>query len=143
MHPTPYLFFNGSCREALTFYADVFGAEIEMMSAFSELPPSEEVHVPEGKGDWIMHAAIQWPDGGMLMASDNVAEDQPRMEGNSISMALPTVDAGRAAFERLAEGGEVGTPYGPMFWTPGFGTVRDRFGTRWMITTAAPFDSAS
>ncbi|NBC97059.1 MAG: VOC family protein [Deinococcus-Thermus bacterium] len=138
MQPTPYLFFNGTCRAAMEVYADVFGAAIEAMAPFSELPPSEDVAVPEGKAGWIMHAALRWPDGGLLMASDNLDEDQPRMEGAAISMALPTVEAARAAFDRLAEGGEVGMPFGPMFWTPGFGTLRDRFGTRWMITTEAP-----
>jgi len=138
MHPTPYLFFNGECRVAMEAYAEIFGARIEAMMTFGALPPGEDFAVPEGREEWIMHAAIRWPDGGRLMASDSVGADQPRMAGNSISMALPTVEAGRAAFDRLAESGEVGTPYGPMFWTPGFGTVRDRFGTRWMITTDAP-----
>ncbi|MEM9250118.1 MAG: VOC family protein [Pseudomonadota bacterium] len=137
MHPTPYLFFGGTCRAALHYYADVFDAELEAMMPFSELPPSEDMQVPADKADWVMHGAIKWADGGLLMASDDISETPQRMEGNSVSMALPSVEAGRTAFERLAEGGDVGMPYGPMFWTPGFGTVRDRFGTRWMITTNA------
>ncbi|MEM6739137.1 MAG: VOC family protein [Pseudomonadota bacterium] len=137
MHPTPYLFFDGTCREAMTFYADVFDGTIEMMSPYSELPPGEGMVVREDRANWIMHAAIIWPDGGMLMASDDAGDDPKPMEGNSISMALPTVEAGRVAFERLSEGGAPGKPYGPTFWTPGFGVVRDRFGTRWMVTTSA------
>ena len=136
MHPTPYLFFNdGMCRDALEFYADVFGAEIGMISTFGEMPPSEEMAVPDAMRDHVMHGAITWPDGGLLMASDTLETDQPRMDRNSIHMALPGVDAARAAFDRLAEGGEVGMPFGPTFWAEGFGTVRDRFGTRWMIGT--------
>ena len=138
MHPTPYLFFNGTCRAAMEHYAEVFGAEIEAMMAYADLPPSEGMEVPADRADWIMHATILWPDGGSLMASDTISADQPRMEGNSISMALPDVAAARAAFDRLADGGEIGMPFGPTFWTPGFGTLRDRFGTRWMITTDAP-----
>lgn len=137
MQPTPYLFFNGTCREAMEHYAEVFGAKVEMMMSFAELPPSEDLVVPEDKKDRLMHAAIQWPDGSMLMASDNLDDDQPAMAGSSISMALPTVAAGQAAFDKLSDGGEIGMPYGPTFWTPGFGTVKDRYGTRWMITTSA------
>ena len=136
MHPTPYLFFAGTCREAMEAYADIFGGEIEMMSTFAELPPSEDMQVPGDKRDWIMHAALRWPDGGLLMASDTVEDDPPRMEGCAISMELPSGEAGRAAFDRLAEGGEIGMPYGPTFWAEGFGVLRDRFGIRWMITTA-------
>lgn len=136
MHPTPYLFFAGTCRQAMEAYADIFGGEIETISTFAELPPSEDMQVPEGKRDRIMHASLRWPDGGVLMASDTVEDDPPRMESCAISMELPSVEAGRAAFDRLAEGGEIGMPYGPTFWAEGFGVLRDRFGTRWMITTA-------
>ncbi|MEO1678806.1 MAG: VOC family protein [Pseudomonadota bacterium] len=142
MNPTPYLFFNGDCREALELYADVFDAKIEAMMTFAEMPPSEEYPIPDDRKDWIMHGAIQWSDGGMLMASDNAMANSDAMAGNSISMALPTVEAGREAFDRLSQGGEASMSYGPTFWTPGFGTVADRFGTRWMITTSAPFPDA-
>ena len=137
MHPTPYLFFRGECRAALELYADVFGGEIEAMMPYSELPPGDDTAVPPEMASWIMHGTLLWPDGGRLMASDTLDADHPRMEGASISMALPDVDAGRRAFERLAEGGEIGMPYESTFWAPGFGTLRDRFGTRWMITTDA------
>ena len=46
MNPTPYLFFNGNCREALTKYAEIFGGEIEMMMLFSEMPPGE-MEIPQ------------------------------------------------------------------------------------------------
>ena len=136
MPPTPYLFFAGTCREAMEAYADIFGGEIEMISTFAELPPSEDMQVPEDRRDWIMHASLRWPDGGLLMASDSVEDAPPRMEGCAISMELPSGEAGRAAFDRLAEGGEIGMPFGPVFWAEGFGVLRDRFGIRWMITTA-------
>lgn len=130
MHPTPYLFFPGTCREAMELYAGIFGAEIAAMSPFSELPPSEEFAVPPGMEERIMHAALRWSDGGTLMASDTVEEAPGPMAAVSIAMDLPTVAAAHAAFERMAEGGTTPMPFGPTFWSPGFGTVTDRFGTR-------------
>lgn len=134
MTPTPYLFFNGTCREALTAYARIFGGEIEAMMAFSELPPGG-MEIPEERKDWVMHGALKF-DGGLLMCSDDIAASSGPMKGASVHMALPTVDAGRAAFEALADGGTVRMPYQPTFWTPGFGTVTDRFGVQWMISTS-------
>lgn len=136
MHPTPYLFFNGTCRDAIEFYADVFSGDIEMMAPYSDLPPGEGMDVPPEKASWVMHCSLLWPDGGRLMASDIIDGDQPAMAGSSISMALADVETGRRAFDRLAEGGDVGMPYQETFWTPGFGTVSDKFGTRWMVTVA-------
>ena len=136
MNPTPYLFFNGNCREALTVYADVFGGKIEMMMTYGDMPPGE-MDIPDDRKDWIAHGAVEF-DGGMVMASDDPSEEFQPMKGSSVHMDLPTVEAGQAAFDALAEGGEVGMPYQKTFWTPGFGVLVDRFGTRWMISTSEP-----
>ncbi|MEM9438964.1 MAG: glyoxalase/bleomycin resistance/extradiol dioxygenase family protein [Pseudomonadota bacterium] len=134
MNPTPYLFFNGNCREALTAYAEIFGGEIEMMLPFSDMPPGE-MDVPDERKDWIMHGAVKF-DGGLLMASDDVSASSSPMQGNSVHMALPTNEAGRAAFDALSEDGQVGMPYQKTFWTPGFGTLTDKFGVQWMVSTS-------
>jgi len=34
----PYLFFNGSCEEAVEFYRKALGAEVEMMMRFKDSP---------------------------------------------------------------------------------------------------------
>ena len=38
MPVTPYLFFNGRCEEALSFYKKALGAEVGMMMRFKEAP---------------------------------------------------------------------------------------------------------
>ena len=132
MTPIPYLTFRGTCREAMTFYADVFGGEIDMMMKPGDAP---DFDVPPGKEDWVMHTGLQFEGGGAIFASDDMFGDAEPMQGSSIHMAFPTAEEGRVAFEKLAEGGEVRMPYGETFWTPGFGTLRDRFGINWMIST--------
>ena len=136
MTPIPYLFFDGACREAMTAYAEIFGGRVETMMTAAEMPPGE-MPVPEDRKGWIMHAAVVF-DAGMLMASDDLSGQSGPMAGCSVHMALPTAAEGAAVFGRLVEGGEVGMPYGATFWTPGFGTLRDRFGVRWMISTTEP-----
>ena len=102
MTPTPYLFFNGQCAEAIAVYVGIFGGEILMQLPASEMPP--EYTVPEDRKDWVMHATMKI-DNGFLMASDNVMGEAPAMAGSSVMMSLPTVAEGKAAFDQLAEGG--------------------------------------
>ena len=45
----------------------------------------------------------------------------------------PTVAEAKAAFDTMAEGGEVQMPFGPTSWAAGFGMARDRFGVPWMF----------
>ena len=130
MTPTPYLFFNGNCAEAIASYLAIFGGETMEKMPASDMPP--EYDVPDDRKDWIMHARIRIGD-GFLMASDSVMGEAPAMAGSSVMVSLPTVDAGKAAFDTLADGGTIEMPYEPTFWSKGFGTLTDRFGVKWMI----------
>ena len=131
MTPIPYLFFKGTCEEALRTYARVFGSpEPELMRTF-QAPEGETMG---GDPNIIMHGSVRIGD-GLLYASD-WSQAQP-MAGNSICLTVPDTTEGRRLFDALAEGGSVEMPYSPTFWSPGFGSFTDRFGTRWMIDTAS------
>ncbi len=125
----PYIMFRGNCAEAMGFYAEVFGSEPPMLVRYSEAPEGEGIPPSEK----VMHAELSLA-GGKLMASD-YPEGMPGDEQKAVSVMhqLTDTEAGRRIFERLAEEGEVLMPFGPTFWSKGFGMVRDRFGTHWMI----------
>jgi PhnB protein len=126
----PYLHFRGTCRDAMTFYADVFGAGEPIFMRYSDAPPG----AAPSASDRIMHSQIDLPD-GLLMASDfpeGIAGDsQAAVSVMTVATDLPEAER---LFARLSEGGEAGIPFGPTFFSPGFGMVRDRFGTHWIVS---------
>jgi PhnB protein len=128
----PYLNFDGNCREAMAFYADVFGA-----TDLSIMGP--EAAPPEAVADWptdrVMHAQFSHA-GGTLMGADLPPGMHAPQSGVSVYHEAPGVEAARALFDKLAVGGTVNMPFDRTFWSPGFGGVTDRFGTSWMITVA-------
>lgn len=130
----PYLHFQGTCAEAMAFYATLFGADDLFIQRYREMPGVP----PEFAGsDLVMHSALV--AGGMvLMASDF----PPGVEGDaqkavSISRSAPDLATAHRLFNALAEGGAVIMPIQPTFWSTGYGMVRDRFGTHWMISGPA------
>jgi PhnB protein len=132
----PYLFFNGSCEEAIEFYRKALGAEVEMMMRFKESPePPLPGTVPPGVENKIMHSSFRIGQ-TTVMASDGDSTDKPSFQGFSLSLSvLNEVEAARA-FNALADGGQVKTPLTKTFWSPRFGMVEDRFGIGWMISVA-------
>lgn len=137
MDVQPYLFFGGSCREAMTRYQEVLGGQLDVM-AMSDAPEGEAV--PEGSDDMVMHAALIFGD-TMLMASDDPTGDFQGVKGVAISVsAADATEAGRV-FDALSEGGEVTVPLGETFWSPCFGMCVDRFGVSWMVGTEAPAEA--
>jgi PhnB protein len=131
-----YLFFNGSCRQAMTFYQQVLGGQMVSMLTYGEGPPSPQ-HGAQDK-DRIMHAHLLL-DGRNLMASDGPAgQTMPAHGGFSLSLNYPSADEARQVFDRLADGGKVTMPMAQTFWIETFGMCTDRFGVPWMVGGGKP-----
>lgn len=64
-----YLNFNGNCREAVEFYAEVFGTEQPNIMTFGETPPNPEFALPEEAKDLVMHTRLNI-NGSNVMFSD-------------------------------------------------------------------------
>jgi PhnB protein len=124
------LLFDGNCREAFEHYAEVLGGEIRKMIPFGEAP--EEMRFAAGFDEAIMHAWLVVGDHALMGGDAPPARREP-MRGFTVSLHFTEVEAARRAFEGLAEGGAVGRPFGPAFWSPGFGTAVDRFGVPWTV----------
>ena len=128
-----YLFFDGTCADAMRFYERTLGGKLEMMT-HADSPMADQT--PPGSADRIMHARLGL-DGGTLMASDSmVGHPHEGMKGFSLSLVYPTVSDAQRAFDALADGGRVTMPLQKTFWAEAFGTLVDRFGTPWMVNGA-------
>ncbi|WP_218712092.1 VOC family protein [Arthrobacter sp. BF1] len=129
-HTTPapviYLSFPGTAREALTFYADIFGGEL-MLHTYEEFSRSD------GPGHAIAHGMLLGP---VSLAGSDAATGQKtvRMEGAMLSF-LGTADADvlQEWFAKLAVGGTVVDPLAEKPWGACDGQVVDRHGLHWLI----------
>ena len=129
----PYLFFNGTCEEALELYRNALGGELQMLMRYKESPePPPPGRIPPGWENKVMHASLKIGQ-TVLMASDGCSSEKAGFEGFSLSLSLPTQADAERVFAALAKGGKVQMPLGKTFWSPCFGMVEDRFGVGWMI----------
>lgn len=136
MQPIPYVFFRGNCAQAMRAYAEIFGGKADIVS-FADMPPGAGAGMGEVPKDAVMHAALRIGD-GWLYGSDDPTPGAVPMAGTNVHLSFPTVDEAQRVFAALAEGGEVRMKLEPTFWAPAFGTLSDRFGTRWMISADPP-----
>lgn len=134
----PYLFFNGRCEEALEFYKQALGAQVEFLMRYKESPePTPPGMVPPGFENKIMHTSFRVGQ-STLMASDGCSVDKPSFQGFSLSLAVADKADAERAFAALADGGQVRMPLTKTFWSPCFGMVADRFGIGWMVSVVHP-----
>ena len=133
----PYLFFGGRCDEALEFYGNALGAQVDFIMRYNECPePKPPGRIPPGFEKKVMHATFHI-GGTTLMASDG-CEASAKFEGFSLSLSVPAEAEAKRAFDALATGGRVEMPLGKTFWSPCFGMLTDRFGIGWMVSVATP-----
>ncbi|QDV38088.1 VOC family protein [Tautonia plasticadhaerens] len=136
---TPYLFLGGRCEEAIAFYTETLGAEVEMLMRFDESPdPPPPGMLQEGFEKKVMHASIR-VRGIPIMMSDG-CDDASRFDGFRLALAVPTEEDAHRAFDALAGGGSVQMPLCKTFWSPCYGMLTDRFGVGWMVMMANPED---
>jgi PhnB protein len=129
----PHIHFRGNCAEALTTCARIFGAPPPQMMRFGEAPDASEA---AKASDRLIHGQVQLFD-GTLMASDfPPGDDGKPQSGFSVMQSAPDLATGERIFDALCRGGTVIQAGGPVFFAKAFGTVRDRFGARWIITVA-------
>lgn len=127
-----YLIFNGNCKEAMEFYANCLGANLEMMK-FSEAPGT-----PKEAGDRIIHAKLTKGD-GILMASDNMP-GMPFSQGNSyhVSVQCDSQQEIEDYYSAFSAKGKVTMPLQEMFWNAKFAMLVDQFGVGWMFNYELP-----
>jgi len=128
----PYLHFNGTCEEALNFYAKVFGGEITSINRFEGSPM--EANCPPDWKNKIMHANFVAPS-LKFMASDGQPGSNADTKETRVSLSLAGKDEaeGQRIFDALADGGNVEVPYSKQFWGATFGMLTDKYGIDWMI----------
>ncbi len=126
-----YLFFNGTCAEAMNFYQKTIGGQMVSMMKYGDSPDPAQCG-GEGK-DRIMHAHLLI-EGRNLMASDTPpGQPAPAPGGFALSLNYPSAQEAGKAFDALAAGGKVTMPMAKTFWIESFGMVTDRFGVQWMV----------
>jgi PhnB protein len=129
----PYISFNGNARDAMEFYASVFGADLRL-STFGEYGAADAPHA-----DQVMHSQFEAENGFTLMAADT----PPGMEytpGNNFGVSLSGEDADelRGYWEKLSDGGTVTVPLEKQMWGDEFGMCNDKFGVQWLVNIGQP-----
>lgn len=138
----PCITFDGNAREAMEFYREVFGGELEVGTA-ADFGSAESVGA-----DKVMHARLDTPAGYTLMGWDYPEDraDHPLYRpGNNVALFLGGEDAEelRGYFAKLAVGGTVTLALAEQVWGDEAGSLVDRFGISWMFNITVQDRSTS
>jgi PhnB protein len=134
MHIQPYLFFNGRLDDAIAFYKDALGAEVQMLLRYKDSPePLPEGARAPGFEDKVMHSCLKIGETTLFASDSCSAPGSAGFNGFGLTIAAKDEAEADRLFAALVDGGEVRMPLGKTFFSPRFGMVVDRFGVLWMV----------
>lgn len=131
----PCIVFNGNARQALEFYREVFGGELEVGTVADFGSPESP------NADKVMHARLETHAGYTLMGwdfPDDRPGHPPYHPGNNVAVFVGGDDDElRGYFEKLSVGGTVTLPLEKQVWGDEAGSLVDQFGISWMFNITA------
>ncbi|QAU23008.1 VOC family protein [Dyella sp. M7H15-1] len=127
MQLSNYLFFTVHCEAALAFYTECGFGKVVSMSRHGDNGMPVRAEAMRGK---VMHAQFAGP-GVNFYASDN--DDAEPMRGSAMIFMIDDLARTEQLFRRLAEGGNITTPFGVQPWGSYYGKLTDKFGVQWML----------
>lgn len=124
-----FLYFGGTCGDALAFYRDVLGAEIIERTTYGEADMTNNDAVK----DLVMNATFKL--GGMTFCSSDVLDGVPTAgDALSIWLEFDSEASLREVYARLGQGDcQVLSEAEETFWNSLYAKVRDPFGVIWEL----------
>ncbi len=123
----PYLNFDGNARQAIQFYAHVFGGS-PAITTFADLGAADS---PDA--DRVMHAMLETDAGYTIMAADYPSDmEYHPITGSSVSISGDD-ETLRGYFDQLAASGTTTMPMQKQAWGDEFGMCVDGFGVPWLV----------
>ena len=130
-----YINFNGNCREAVDYYAEIFKTESPQIMTFGDGHKEEGAwEIPKEAENRVMHTELII-SGSRVMFSDTF----PGMDfkpGNNIILTYMTTNPEeiKRIFGEMGKDGKVGMELQETFWSKLYGSITDRFGIEWQFS---------
>ncbi len=139
MNIVTYLNFNGNCREAMTFYKECLGGELNLIS-FGDMPDMLPPTADAAMKQRVMHASIALKPGvSSLMASDTMP-GMPFTQGTNFAVSvLPdSVEQIEKLWAAFSVGANIQHKLDDAPWGARYGMLTDKFGVQWMFNYEYP-----
>lgn len=114
-----------NCKDALSFYQEVFGGEVKNTQL------ADGVEMFKGHEGKYIHSELHITESCILYLTDIFASNHIPGNNFQLVMEMSSEEEISTVFEKLAESGTVSFPLSDTFWGAKHGVIKDRFGITW------------
>ena len=130
-----FIYFNGNCRQAVEYYAEVFGLDKPQFMICKDVPGNPDFVGTDDdrarglvmyaglniKGSTVMFSDA--PNGAIVTTGDNIC----------LTVSCETLEETEELFNKLKDGGQVHMELQEVFFSKRLGKLTDKFGMSWFI----------
>lgn len=126
-----YVNYNGRCQEAMNFYKENLGGELNIMLV-GDTPLKEMC--PPAMANQVAHAMLV--KGSFVLMGTDMTPPEGYTKGNDIALSVncSSEEEINDFYNKLSAGGKIIDPMKQQFWGALFGVVADKFGIVWMLS---------
>ncbi|MBM6994672.1 VOC family protein [Paenibacillus sp. DXFW5] len=137
MLASPLIAMNGEAAEAIAFYEQALEAKVVFKQTFGEIPEPKEP-ISEEIQKRINHSVLKLGDAEMYVSDKLPGETHSVGNQVTVCLTVDTTEHAQRLFDALKQGGEVHQPLQPIFFSPAYGIVTDKFGVTFYVFTKRP-----
>ncbi|WNY26554.1 VOC family protein [Methanolapillus ohkumae] len=131
-----FLNFNGNCRDALNYYAGIFGVEILDVLTYGDMEPADEAaasFLPDHVKNYIAYSELHI-FGNRLCFSD-IPPEECLAVGNNVCIAVMSQDPDEIMklYDKLKVGATIQMELAETVWSKGYAELTDKFGIHWKL----------
>ena len=128
---TPYIVFNGNCKDVLDFYQKVFDSDIGSPMLYGEYVPDGIETPPSDLSSWVLHAEMLICGTNFWFADEICSSEK----GNIVRLTttIPTHTEAHKIFDVLKENAEITLPPTETFYSTFHAALTDKYGVAWNI----------
>ncbi len=133
MNLIPYLNFEGNCKEAIAYYKEILDGEVVYMQLYKDMPPNDEMPIPDDYMDKILHA--QFVANDMVIYMSDSMPMNPLIKGNQVSLTIDFDDDSTLdqIYNNFKDTSQITMPLQDTFWGARFAGLIDKYGVVWAL----------
>jgi PhnB protein len=130
-----FIYFNGNCKEAVEYYAEVFGLDKPQFMISKDAPGIPDfVGTDEDRAKGlIMYAGLKIKDSTVMFADAPNNRKVTMGDNVCLTISCETIEETTEIFNKLKTGGHVLIDLQEVFFTKCLGSLIDKFGLNWFV----------
>lgn len=134
----PFILLDGTAGEAIAFYQAILGAKVLFKQTVGQGPQNPDSPLSDAEKARIAHSVLSVGDTEIFVADLEIGQVLQKGNGINICLSTESTRESEQLYNALKDDGQVNVELGPVYFSPAYGMITDKYGVTFQIFTKRP-----